>query len=156
MSENNSLSINIRQYIPADEEAVHQINQASLEISFRYFYNHFHRREPELFLVAEYKDKIIGFCLVKNGENFGEVNTAIIFAIAVAPEYRSLNVGTQLVNAIIEILHQKQIKKLFLHVRVGNPRGIKFYERMGFTKIKRIEAFYSWGEAAYRMVKILE
>ena len=155
MSEEIKLPINIRQYRPEDEAAVHEVNEASLEISFRYYYNHFHRREPELFLVAEYENKVIGFILVKDGVNFDEHNTALIFAIAVSPRYRNLNVGARLVDAIITTLHQKQIKKLFLHVRIGNARGIKFYETLGFVKVKKIEGFYSWGEAAYRMVKIL-
>ncbi len=72
-----------------------------------------------------------------------------------APKFRCYGVGFQLVNAIIKILRQKEIKKLYLHVRVGNERGITFYERLGFTKVKEIEEFYSWGEAAYRMVKEL-
>ena len=86
---------------------------------------------------------MIGFILVKDGINFNEEDTALIFAIAVFPQYRSLNVGARLVDAIITILHQKQIKKLFLHVRVGNARGIKFYETLGFVKLKTIEGFYS-------------
>jgi ribosomal protein S18 acetylase RimI-like enzyme len=156
MSEETTLPIKIRRYRPEDEAPVHEVNEASLEISFRYYYNHFHRREPELFLVAEYKNHVIGFILVKDGVNFNEDNTALIFAIAVSPQYRSQKVGAQLVDAIITTLHQKQIKKLFLHVRVGNARGIKFYENLGFVKLKKIEGFYSWGEAAYRMVKIID
>ncbi len=155
-SERKILPINIRQYTPKDEAEVYRVNEASLEISFRYYYNMFHKRAPELFLVAEYENQIIGFILVRSGQNFGENHTAIIFAIAVAPQYRSLGVGTQLINAIIDVLHHKEINKLYLHVRVGNTRGIQFYERLGFTKIKRIENFYHWGEAAFRMVKILK
>ncbi|MHA1129583.1 MAG: GNAT family N-acetyltransferase [Candidatus Helarchaeota archaeon] len=156
MFEDKNFPIKIRRYTPEDADAVQRVNEASLEISFRYYYNLFHRREPDLFLVAEHNNEIIGFVLVKNGTNFGERATAIIFAIAVAPQYRSLNVGARLVNTIINTLKKKQIRKLFLHVRVGNEKGIHFYEKLGFNRLKRIEGFYSWGEAAYRMVKILE
>ena len=154
--ENNTPSLKIRQYQPKDNKKVHKINQASLEISFQYYYDLFHQREPELFLVAEHENEIIGFILVKNGINFGESSTALIYAIAVTPQYRSLGVGEQLINAICEILHKKQIKKLFLHVRVENKRGILFYERLGFTKLKTIKEFYSWGEDACRMLKLIE
>lgn len=152
----NKILVKIRPYTPADEEKVHKINEISLEISFRYFFNLFHRREPELFLIAEYENETIGFILVKKEEDLSEDPSSIIYAIAVAPEYRNLSVGTQLINAIIKILNQKEIKKLFLHVRVGNIKGINFYKRLGFTKVKKIYEFYSWGEDALRMVKKIE
>ncbi len=150
------LPIRIRQYESADVEQVHEINQLSLEISFRFYYDLFHKTEPELFLIAEYENKIIGFILVKDGENFGEKPTAIIYALAVSPSYRSSGIGSQLVNALINVLREKHIKKLFLHVRVGNDSAIKFYLNLGFTKLQRIKEFYSWGEDAHRMVKLIE
>ena len=150
------LPIRIRQYESADVEQVHEINQLSLEISFRFYYDLFHKTEPELFLVAEHEKKIIGFILVKDGENFGEKSTAIIYAIAVSPNYRSSGIGSQLINALIDVLREKHIKKLFLHVRVGNESAIKFYLNLGFTKLQRIKEFYSWGEDAHRMVKIID
>ena len=150
------LPIRIRQYESADVEQVHEINQLSLEISFRFYYDLFHKTEPELFLVAEHEKKIIGFILVKDGENFGEKSTAIIYAIAVSPNYRSSGIGSQLVNALINVLREKHIKKLFLHVRVGNESAIKFYLNLGFTKLQRIKEFYSWGEDAHRMFILIE
>ena len=150
------LPVRIRQYESADVEQVHEINQLSLEISFRFYYDLFHKTEPELFLVAEHENKILGFILVKDGENFGEKLTAIIYAIAVSPKYRSSGIGSQLVNAILNVLREKQIKKLFLHVRVGNEGAIRFYSNLGFTKLQRIKEFYSWGEDADRMVKIID
>jgi len=155
-SKEPKLPIQIREYNSADEEQVNKINQESLEISFRFYYEIFHKTEPDLFLVAEYEDEIIGFTLVKDGENFGEAPTAIIYAIAVSPSYRSQGIGTQLVNAIANVLHQRQIKKLFLHVRVGNKKAIKFYQNTGFTEIQKIKEFYSWGEDALRMVLLID
>lgn len=80
----------------------------------------------------------------------------LIYAIAVSPQYRSLGVGSQLVWTAYEVLKQKKAVKFFLHVRTANDRAIKFYERLGFKLLKKIEEFYSWGEDAYRMVKIVE
>lgn len=150
------LPVHIRQYVPADVEQVHEINQLSLEISFRFYFDLFHRTEPELFLVAEHENKILGFILVKDGENFGEKQTGIIYAIAVSPNYRSSGIGSQLVNTILNVLRAKHIKKLFLHVRVGNEGAIRFYFKLGFTKLQTIKEFYSWGEDADRMVKIID
>ena len=155
-SKSSKLPIQTREYNSADVEQVHKINQESLEISFRFYYEIFHKTEPDLFLVAEYEEEIVGFILVKDGENFGEAHTAIIYAIAVSPDYRSRGIGTQLINAILNALHQREIKKLFLHVRVGNEGAIKFYQALGFTKIQEIKEFYSWGEDAHRMVKLIE
>lgn len=156
MSKSPRLPVQIREYNSADVEQVHKINQESLEISFRYYYEIFHKTEPDLFLVAEYEEAIVGFILVKDGENFGEAHTAIIYAIAVSQNYRNQGVGAQLVDAILNALSQRDIKKLFLHVRVGNKEAIKFYEALGFAKIQKIKEFYSWGEDAHRMVKIVD
>jgi ribosomal protein S18 acetylase RimI-like enzyme len=153
MFKKKQLEVKIRRYTPKDEEEVHRINESSLEISFRFYYTIFHKREPELFLVAEYQNKIIGFLLVKGNEDFDDEAGALIYAIAVAPEYRNQGVGAQLLNAIYKVLNEKEIKKLYLHVRVGNTRGIHFYEQLGFTTARRINLFYSWGEDAFRMVK---
>ncbi len=106
-------------------------------------------------MIAEYQDEIVGFILVKNGVNLGEPKTGLIYAIAVEPQFRSLGVGSQLVNAIEKALKEKAAKKFFLHVRTENKRGVKFYEQLGFETIQKIEKFYSWGEDAYRMRKIL-
>ena len=150
------LPLNIRQYRPSDKKTVHLINQESLEISFRYYYDLFHEREPDLFQVAEYESKIVGFILVKNGINLGESHTGLIYAIAVTPQYRSLGIGTELVSVVEKILKEKAVKKFYLHVRTANKKGVQFYERLGFTVLKKIEKFYSWGEDAYRMMKSLE
>jgi len=155
-SKSPELPIRIREYNSADEEQVYKINQESLEISFRYYYEIFHKTDPDLFLVAEYEEEIIGFILVKDGENFGEENTAIIYAIAVSSNYRNQGIGTQLVNAIFNALRPRGIIKLFLHVRVGNEGAIKFYETLGFKKIQKIKEFYSWGEDAHRMFKSVD
>jgi len=156
ISEKKKISVNIRPYKPSDKEKVNTINEVSLEISFHYYFDIFHRQDPGLFLVAEHANEIVGFVLAKNGENFGESPTAIIFAIAVIPQYRSLGIGEQLINALSQELKRKNIKKLFLHVRVGNTRGIKFYQQLDFNEIITVPEFYSWGEDAYRMVKIIK
>lgn len=151
-----AIPIKIRQYKAADKESVHAINQVSLEISFNYYYDLFHEREPELFLIAERENEIVGFILVKTGTHFDTSSSALIYAIAVSPLHRSSGIGTRLVNAICNKLEVKQIKKFFLHVRVENTRAIQFYERLGFSKIKKIKQFYSWGDDAFRMLKYID
>jgi len=43
-----------------------------------------------------------------------------------------------------------------LEVRKSNKNAISFYERLGFTVFGEIEKFYSNGEGAYKLMKVLQ
>ncbi|MEM0227552.1 MAG: ribosomal protein S18-alanine N-acetyltransferase [Ignisphaera sp.] len=105
---------------------------------------------PELFLVAEYDSRIVGYVsgLVRR-DGFGH-----IVSLCVDPEYRRRGIGKQLMNRIEELM-----KKLFnvclyrLEVRVSNSIAILLYESIGYRIQARIPRYYSNGEDAYLMIK---
>lgn len=105
---------------------------------------------PELFLVAEYDNRIVGYVsgLVRR-DGFGH-----IVSLCVDPEYRRRGIGKQLMNRIEELM-----KKLFnvclyrLEVRVSNSIAILLYELIGYRIQARIPRYYSNGEDAYLMIK---
>lgn len=85
---------------------------------------------PELALVAEHNEKIIGYIMLTKtnidheGENFEVLYLA---PIAVAKEYRNQKVGSQLIYAGMKKARAIGFKAVFL---AGNPA---YYNRFGFV-----------------------
>ncbi|ADM27370.1 ribosomal-protein-alanine acetyltransferase [Ignisphaera aggregans DSM 17230] len=105
---------------------------------------------PQLFLVAEEGNRIIGYVsgLIRT-DGFGH-----IVSICVDPEYRRRGVGRALMVAL-----EKRMREIFgicmfrLEVRVSNTNAIKLYESLGYKIQLRIPRYYTDGEDAYLMIK---
>ena len=143
-----------RGYSPDDFNEVEKINDSTLRVSFSYLYDIYHKKHPDLFLVAEEKDenKIIAFILVDI--NGGEIkqDAALVYAIGVLEDYRRLGIGTLLIKEIIKNLkNYSHVKELYLHVQESNTGAYKFYNQLGFKFVKTIKKFYSWGENAHQL-----
>jgi len=105
---------------------------------------------PQLFLVAEEGNRIVGYVsgLIRT-DGFGH-----IVSICVDPEYRRRGVGRALMVAL-----EKRMREIFgvcmfrLEVRVSNTNAIKLYESLGYRIQLRIPRYYTDGEDAYLMIK---
>ena len=115
---------------------------------FTYFYETF----PELFLVAEHYQKIIGFILAIRISP----QIARILMISVLPSYQRLFIGTQLINHLIQILKTKKIKQISLEVRTDNQKALSFYKKHHFEISDTLEHFYQNGEDAFMMKRVLQ
>lgn len=114
---------------------------------FTYFYETF----PDLFLVAEHYQKIVGFILAVRISP----SIARILMISVLPDYQQSQIGTQLIHHLIKILTGKQVTQIVLEVRVDNEKAISFYKKHHFDIIDRLEKFYQNEEDAFMMKRVL-
>lgn len=64
-----------------------------------------------------------------------------IDSIAVDKSFRSLGIGTQLINKVFEFAKNKGFKEVILEVINTNPKAKTLYERIGF-KEKKIVRYY--------------
>jgi ribosomal-protein-alanine N-acetyltransferase len=81
--------------------------------------------------------------------SFDEAN---ITNVAVSPEYRQKGYGEALVTTDQKLAKEKNVKKMFLEVRVSNHPAISLYEKLGFEKIGIRKNFYEYPrEDAYIM-----
>jgi len=64
-----------------------------------------------------------------------------IDSIAVDKSFRSLGIGTQLINKVFEFAKNKGFKEIILEVINTNPKAKTLYERIGF-KEKKIVRYY--------------
>ena len=71
-----------------------------------------------------------------------------ILNLAVKPEFRRQGIGHALASAILERFDRDGVRQVFLEVRESNDAAISFYQRLGFHRIGRREAYYSDPPAA--------
>jgi [ribosomal protein S18]-alanine N-acetyltransferase len=71
---------------------------------------------------------------------------ANLISIAVAPEARGRGAASLLLSSTIRRLKSRGVERLTLVVRKSNGRAIRFYERHGFTRLRRSPGYYEDGE----------
>ncbi|HYR02104.1 MAG TPA: N-acetyltransferase [Syntrophobacteria bacterium] len=91
-------------------------------------------RYPENFLVAE-GEEIVGYVVFTPKGH--------LISLVVARRHRRQGIGTRLVE---EVIRRSPGLLLRLEVRVGNHGARRFYERLGFEQVERMEFYYSDGE----------
>lgn len=87
-------------------------------------------------LVAECNGKIVGAVWTRIINDYGHIdNETPSLAISLFKEYRSLGIGTALMNRMIELLKSKGYKRISLSVQKENY-AYNLYKKVGFEIIK--------------------
>lgn len=92
---------------------------------------------PGFFQVAEWDDRIVGFCqggkrrqdIKAAGDEAGEI--AEIYVLYVDPSFQGLGVGTAMMGRVVENLSEEGYGALVLTVLSGNRSGTAFYDKLG-------------------------
>jgi ribosomal protein S18 acetylase RimI-like enzyme len=85
------------------------------------------RRDPELFLVAERDDRIVG-CVMGGWDG----RRGWIYHLAVKPEHQRKKIGAGLVHEIEKRLVAKGAKKVNAQVYRWNEKSSDFFKAMGY------------------------
>lgn len=124
---------------------------------FNAFYNDFLSKGKSIIVVVvqdeNEEEKVVGFidfaCIPHH-----EVH---LLNIAVHPDYRNLGIGKALLDECILIAKKRQVKSIWLEVRVTNLIAIDLYKKSGFQITGIRKGYYSDnGEDAYLMTLKLE
>jgi len=133
-----------------DIKKIHELSNTIIKTKFSLGrFKRILNRFPELCFVAITKEEIIGFIVATLNENNKK---GIIFAMGVDVRFRKMGIGSNLLNKLLSVLKNKKVSTVGLHVRESNTNAIKFYEHIGFKKIKQVNNFYSNGESAVEML----
>ena len=89
------------------------------------------KRENEINLLIEYKEKIIALCNGIKNVDYNELQ-----AIYVLTKYQGLGLGHALWNEVKKFFDPK--KNIVVHVALYNKKAINFYEKLGFVKTGKI------------------
>ena len=100
----------------------------------------------DLFLVAKCSGRIAGYMVTAI-----EKQGAEIISIAVFPAFREKGIGSALMHATQRKLKRRGIASMALMVRIKNASAIRFYQRFGFRRMRRVNGYYEDGGDAWRM-----
>ena len=122
-----------------------------------YFYESLLDELPEAFLVAEISGKLVGYIMCKteygfsNFKKLGFVKKGHVVSVAVVDELRVKGFGSELVYESLKGVKMRQCGEMYLEVRCSNNDAVRLYEKLGFSIMQRLKAYYRDGEDAYVM-----
>ena len=93
--------------------------------------------EGNHYLTAWTGDKIVGFIGLMAVGGEGDITN-----VAVLSEYRGQGVGKALVEEMLALAKEKQVKKIMLEVRASNQKAIGLYEKFGFQFLCKRKNYY--------------
>ena len=94
------------------------------------------QRDPDLFLVAEAGDMLIGTVIGGFDGRRG-----MIYHLAVEAAYRQQGIGGLLMDELERRLKAKGCLKCYLMVTVENDHAMRFYERRGWESMDTIRTY---------------
>ncbi len=143
----------IRTFSPTDVPSITKIVDESLgEVYPPSLYLTIHGLWRDGFLVVLEDSKIVGFvAAVPAG-----AKVARVLMLAISPAYRKRSLGLKLMSELSSNCIVHGMDTVILEVRKSNRDAIRFYEKQGFTVYGELTAFYSNGEDAFKMMKVLQ
>jgi len=92
--------------------------------------------DPELFLVAESAENIVGSVIGGFDGRRG-----LIYHLAVAKEFRGRGIGTRLLNEVEARLRAKGCLKCYLMITPDNEEAAQYYERHGWHHMDYVRPY---------------
>lgn len=151
------LNIEIREMVPSDLAAVMEIENLCFisPWSKTDLENEMNDKQFKNVWVIELSfqgAKIIGgFCIY-----YQTFSSGTIAQIAVHPSLQHRQLGTAMMDEIINDAYAKKIECLTLEVRENNIHAINFYLKNGFEKILVKKNYYSNGDNAIYMIRKMD
>ena len=135
------------------EEDVYDVFRISFEsLTEKYSLELFldiYRAWPDGFLVAD-MGEVVGFIAGMRYEG-----NARILMLAVDKNHRGRGIGNALLNRFILQCRKEGLKSISLEVRTSNRKAIEFYAKRGFQIVSMLKNYYTNGDSAYVMWKII-
>jgi ribosomal-protein-alanine N-acetyltransferase len=135
----------LSQVVPLVEGTFHENYETDLFFSMS-------EKWPGGQLVACAGNEVIGFLMATEHRPL----QARVLILCVRKDHRGLGIGRALMRTIMTRAIIKGCRNMTLEVRVSNEKGLAFYARLGFEMIGLIPKFYSDGESAFLLKKVLQ
>ena len=136
----------LREYREADLETIIRLDEVCFEREFR-----FDRESMRIFaeargaisLIAESSSgEITGFVIVHVERGVAR-RRGYVVTLDVAPEFRRRGVARRLMGAAEERAAAAGAERMELHVFSGNEGATRFYEWLGYGRVRVVRGFYS-------------
>ncbi|MDI6902698.1 MAG: ribosomal protein S18-alanine N-acetyltransferase [Methanocellales archaeon] len=142
----------IRKFMPRDFQQILSIEEESFREHDPFLYMKLYETSSDGFLVAEKDGIVMGFVVgMLISESEGR-----IFSIAVSKKHRRSGVATLLVKELLDAFRRNGVTSVRLEVRKSNLIAQKLYQKLGFEMVGVAPKYYSDGESALIMRKIID
>ncbi len=146
------MSLEIRDYKPADFDRLYEIDHAAFtaDIAYSHLELQFYLRSPKCrTLIAETDGEIVGFVIgCTDPRQMGHIIT-----IDVMPDRQRQQIGSQMLSEIESWLWQRGAEVIYLETPVDDAGAQGFYDRHGYFVLERIEGYYNDSLDAFVMMK---
>jgi ribosomal-protein-alanine acetyltransferase len=139
----------VRPVKPEDLASIYRLEESCFKDPFPpYFINQLAEANPETFLVAVDNGRIAGYAVIDNWPDHKH-----LVSIAVHANSRRKGIGQFLLDGLVERLGEGPLR---LELRRSNVPAFTFYLRNGFRQTGIAHSYYSDGEDAIQMEKLIE
>jgi len=139
---NRKLKCTFRDAVENDIDIIYSIEEEASSLWKINYFNDELEINFSTFIVAEFKNEIIGFAVA--WYVFSEIQ---LNNIAVKKEYRRSGIGTAMLNYIINSLEPAGIRKIFLEIKKSNNIAKSFYQNCGFIETGIRKKYYQIEDA---------
>ncbi len=132
-----------------DLTAIHELEETCFKDPFPpYFINQLADANPETFLVAVDNGRVVGYAVVDNWPDHKH-----LVSVAVRADSRRRGIGQSLLDGLVERLGEGPLR---LELRRSNSPALTFYLKNGFRQTGITLSYYTDGEDAIQMEKLIE
>jgi len=132
--------------------AIIKLIQADLSEPYSiYTYRYFIHNWPNLCFLARHGSEYVGAIVCKLDYHKMMVKRGYIAMLAVDKNYRKRKIGATLVSKAIEAMIEDEADEVVLETEVTNTAALILYERLGFSRDKRLFRYYLNGVDALRL-----
>lgn len=123
-------AIYIPEGVPAPPKSI--LAQPELQV----YLTDFGRMAADVALVAEVDGKVVGAVWVRIMNDYGHIDDSTpSFAISLYKAYRSLGIGTALMQEMLALLRRRGFRRASLSVQKANAAA-RLYQRLGFVIVE--------------------
>jgi ribosomal-protein-alanine N-acetyltransferase len=146
-----SFELSLRLARPAEADTIANLSRDLIEYGLQWRWTPMRVagsiRAPDVnVLVACIHGNIAGFAIMRYGDDDAHLDL-----LAVAPSYRRLGIGRQLLEWLEKCAVVAGIFSVTLEVRARNEGAQLFYKRLGYRPLAHVPGYYQGVEAALRM-----
>ena len=150
------LNVTIREAIDADVPAILELEQLCFKAPWKKQNVLYEMHDNpvsnfwvvELEITSENLKSVVGFC-----DYWHTFDSATIAQIAVHPSLQHKQLGSAMMDEIINDCYAKKVRTLTLEVRHDNEKAIRFYLKHGFKQVCVKPKYYDNGDDAIYMVR---
>ena len=141
----DAAEIVLREYRETDLETMFVLDRVCFSAKFRFdreSMRAFAGAQNAVVLVAEKSDCAVAGFVIAHVERTSAGQRGYVVTLDVAPESRRSGLGERLMREVERRVFAMGALWMELHVFTGNDVAIRFYERLGYTRVAMQQRFY--------------